>query len=33
MCYAQFLEIKTAVGMLKTGIAILYTMHEGLLKR
>ena len=30
MCYAQFLEIKTAIGMLKTGIAIIYyTMHKG----
>lgn len=34
MCYAQFLEMKTAIGILKTGIAIpvIYTMHKGLSK-
>ena len=32
MCYAQFLEMKTAIGMLKTGIAIIYTIHKGLPK-
>ena len=32
MCNAQLLEMKTAIGMLKTGIAIIYTMHKGLPK-
>ena len=27
MSYAQFLEMKTAIGMLKTGIAIIYTIR------